>query len=201
MTALSTSALTTLADVKESLGISSGDHTKDNLIIRKINQASKVIENYCDTYFTAQNLVEIYDANPTSMELVLRNRPATVSKLEVRQSNTNDNYWSTIQTTMYFVDSEAGIIKFLDVFWGGWQQWRVTYVGGYSSIPDDIAEACATLASFYVENASSNSQVIHKKEGMREAHYKTAASDDPLDFLGLKTILDVYAQAYLTGLR
>jgi hypothetical protein len=44
-------ALCSLFDVKESMGIASSDQSWDNLIIRKINQATRQIEAYCDRRF------------------------------------------------------------------------------------------------------------------------------------------------------
>lgn len=203
MASLLSYALTTKADVKESLGISSGDTTKDNLIIRKINQATRVIENYCDTHFlNDQTYTEYYDAKNYSSELVLRNRPVvTFTGLYARMTTTNDNHFQTIDTNLYFVDNSAGVVKFLDNFWGSWQQWKVVYTAGYSTIPEDVAEACATLASYYVLNPASGAKVTHEKEGQREIHYQQMSTNNLIKDLGLDSVLDGYSQVYVSGMR
>lgn len=203
MASLLSYALTTVSDVKESLGISSGDHTKDNLITRKINQATRVIENYCDTHFLNDTTyTEYYDSNVYHRDLVLRNRPVvTFTSLQARTTTTNDNTFQTIDTKLYFVDNEAGVVKFLDVFWGDWQQWKIVYTAGYSTIPEDVAEAAATLASYYVQNPASGAKVTQQKEGQREVHYQQMGSNNLIKDLGLDAVLDAYAQQYVSGLR
>lgn len=95
MTALLSYALTTVADVKESLGITSGDHSKDNLITRKINQATRMIENYCDCRFAQTTYTdELYDGHGGN-ELVLRHKPIiSVTSLAYRSSALVRAYWT-----------------------------------------------------------------------------------------------------------
>lgn len=187
-------ALTNLADVKESLGIT--DTSKDNLIIRKINQATKAIESYCGRRFAATVYTNIeYDATNTD-QLILRQRPVvSFTSLETRDSGLNYDSWETIDSELYFVDENASVIDLTFNARGKWNRYRVTYTAGYTTIPDDLAEACASLACYYVQNSDgSDVGVLQKKEGQRELRY----SNGSLNFktimqnLGIDGIIDSY---------
>ena len=209
MTNILTYALTTVADVKETLGIASSNTTKDNLITRKINQATEMIEGYCNRRFKEQtNVVEYYDGGDSG-SLLLRGRPITNTTtflLESRDTSLNDNDFSSINAENYFVDNAAGVVDGLSSFSGRWDRYRVTYSYGYSTIPSDLAEACATLAAYLVNNdASSVAGISGKKEGTREVRYSNNKggydSGNIIDQLGLKITLDRYAEPVISGQR
>lgn len=166
-------ALCTLNDVKESLGISSSDTSSDNLIIRKINAATDMIENFTGRRFklTMYTSVE-YDATNTN-QIVLKQRPITdLAAFGIRDSNQNEDDWETIDSELYFVDSAAGVLDLNFRATGHWNRYRVTYTAGYSVIPADLAEACATLAAFMTQNPTGNiAQVRSKEEGQRRIEY------------------------------
>lgn len=198
MAVLLSYALTTLADVKESLGITDG--SKDNLIIRKINQATEMIEGYCgfdqDHHFAQTTYTdEIFD--PTySNQIVLRARPVTsVTALSARDTNTNESDFTTVDTEDYFINSGAGTLNLLFSTMGGWGRYRVSYVAGFSTIPADLAEACVVLAGYLVENASSSGAAVKRKtEGQRGIEYFEAGQnvDSIFDQLGLDDMLSRY---------
>lgn len=205
MTALLDYALTTVADVKESLGISSGDHSKDNLITRKINQATRMIENYCDCHFAQTTYTdELYDGHGGN-ELVLRNKPLiSVTSLAYRNVPDNEAQFTTVATTDYFINYESGVIKYLVPFTAYFDRWKITYVAGYATIPEDVAEACATLAAFMTLNSTSGANVRRKKEGQREIEYYDItgnAGDSLIEQLGLVDSLAAYASPIISGLN
>ena len=197
MASLLSYALTTLSDVKESLGIASSDTTKDNLIIRKINQATKAIENYCGRRFAATVYTQIEYSATQIDELVLRQRPVvSFTSLEIRDSGLNYDNWETVDSHLYFVDDSAGILKLMFNASGRWNRYRVTYIGGYTTIPEDLAEACASLACYYVQNADgSDVGVAVKKEGQRELRYANGSInfDTISENLGINETLNTYA--------
>ena len=194
MASLLSYALTTVADVKESLGVT--DSSLDNLIIRKINQATRQIEKYCDRHFLASSYVEEYNATQTN-QLVLKQRPViSFSSLEIRDSGLNYNSWETVDSQIYFVDNESGVVSTLYRNSGGFNRYRATYTAGYSTIPEDLAEACASLACYYVNNADgSDVGVARKKEGARELQYANSSLsfDTILQNLGIDATLDAYS--------
>lgn len=199
MAVLLSYALTTKADVKESLGISSGDTTKDNLIIRKINQATRAIEAYCGRRFLETTYTgEEYAATGID-ELVLRQRPvSTLSSFSVRDTSLNQSDWETIDTDLYFLDNSgtSGVLNLLFNANGRWNRYKVTYTAGYATIPEDLAEACVSLACFYVQNSDGGDiGVASKKEGQREIRYSNGGQSfkSILEQLGIDQIIDSYA--------
>lgn len=204
-------ALTSLSDVKETLGIASSVTTYDNLIKRKINQATEMIEGYCGRRFAATDYVEYYDGQVID-QLVLRQRPVnTVTALSYRNTTRNEDTFTAVDPEWYFTDNNAGIIEAIVSFWGGYDRWRVVYNAGYTTIPSDLAEACATLAAYlYSNDASQIAGVTSKKEGTREIQYGNskvqwgtdgASANNVITQLGLQVTLDRYSEKFINGLR
>jgi hypothetical protein len=191
-------ALTSLADVKESLGMDSGNTSNDNLIIRKINQATEMIERYCGgrRFKSTTYTDEEYDAT-NSDQLVLRQRPVSVlTSLSYRESSDNINSWEVINNDYYFLDSDAGVVDLTFNAVGRWNRYKATYTAGYTTIPADLAEACATLAAYMVENGSGGTGIKKKQEGSRSVEYfnlSLTQSGSLIEQLNLDDILDTYS--------
>lgn len=210
MASLSSYALTNLADVKETAGIASGDTSWDNLIIRKINQSTEMIEGWCNRRFLATDYVEYYDST-YSEQLILRQYPViNLTTIEARDTTLNDSSFNTVVSDMYFTDTNAGIIDAVSQFWGKYDQWRVTYRAGYATIPYDLAEACATLASYLaVNDPSQTAGIARKREGAREIQYGNARFVTPdtsgaevlFTELGILPTLQRYSSQALGSLR
>lgn len=206
MATLVDDALTTVADVKESLGISSGDNSKNNLIIRKINQATSMIKNYTGREFKSATYTEYVDATGTD-QIVLRNRPITaITSIGSLSSFDNQDNFDSYQSTDYFfrlgsTDANAGVIDATFNFSGGYDQYKVVYVAGYSAtnwpsaVPADLQEAAASLASFLVSNGTSGTNVKIKQEGQRRIEFFDAQTQGNSLFqqLGIDEILDAYS--------
>lgn len=198
MAVLLSYALCTLPDVKESLGIDAGDTTNDNLIIRKINQATEMIEKYCGGRRFASTVYtdEEYDAT-NSDQLVLKNRPIIAfTGLDSSDGTTNTGSWSTVNSEFYFRDNTAGVLDLTFNASGKWNRYRVTYTAGYAIIPSDLAEACVTLASYLYENATSGTGVKKKQEGGRSIEYfdptSGGGSGDIFEQLNIDDVLKPY---------
>jgi phage gp36-like protein len=185
MATLVSYALTNLADVKESLGLPGSDHTKDNLIIRKVNAATDMIESFCGRRFlsTTYNNIE-YDAN-NALQLILNQRPITdFASLDIRDTSFDINDWETVNPQLYFVDAAAAVIDLNFRAIGRWNRYRVTYTAGYDTVPNDLAEACASIAAYLTINARGEIGVIEKQEGQRRARYND----------GIKGLKDLFSQ-------
>lgn len=199
-------ALTNLADVKETLGITGS--SQDNLIIRKINQATEIIVGYCNRRFDEQTgVVEYYDGRIED-QLLLRNRPITTTttfKLEARDTSLNDDDFTEVPTDEYFIDREAGVIDGVAGFWGRYDRWRVTYSYGYATIPSDIAEACVDLSGFLYSNNPSDANVQSKEEGTRKITFASGKAGGTMEDiyvqLGIKPTLDRYCEIVISGQR
>lgn len=194
-------ALTSLADVKESLGIPSSDHTYDNLIIRKINAATIAIEKYTGRHFASTTYTdEEYDTTHTN-QIILKQRPVTnLASLGSRDTSLNEGQFDTTEANLYFLDANSGVLDLNFTTVGSWNRYRVTYTAGYTTIPDDIAEACASLAAYYFNNANATSvNVTEKREGQRSLKYGGTSGSGGLTFetiigqLGIDTILASYS--------
>lgn len=199
MAVLLSYALCSLEDVKEILGISSSDTSKDNLIIRKINQATEMIERYTGRRFKATDYTnEEYDASGSD-QLILKQRPInSLTAFGVRDTSQNESDWTETETELYFYDANAGVMDLLFSTTGHWNRYRVTYNAGYTTIPADIAEACAQLAAFLVENGTSGTNVKSKQEGQRKIEYfdtnnTTGNSNSLFAQLNIDEILNSYA--------
>lgn len=200
MATLQTYALTTVADVKELLGISSGDSSKNNLIIRKINQSTAMIETWCnlprDHHFaeTAYTQEEYNGSN--SRNLILRMNPVNSGEtftLERRNTTLNESSWETIDTEFYHIDYKIGMIEAVFLFLPSPHLYRVTFTAGYSTIPDDLAEACAIISAHYVENATSGTNVASKSEGQRSiSYFQPTEGQSLIQSLGIDDILSRY---------
>lgn len=204
MAILATYALCSVEDVKEILGIDSGDHSKDNLIIRKINMATEMIESYCNLsyghHFKETTYTdEVYDGY-NGLEMVLRMYPVSVlTSFSFRESSENTNNWQVIDTEDYFPNLNRGVIN---GYPGGtrFSSFRVTYTAGFSTIPWDLAEACATVAAYYIENSTSGTTVKRKQEGQREIEYfpiagsssSGSSGDTIIEQLNLDGVLNRY---------
>ncbi len=204
MTALSPEALTSVADVKELLGITGS--IQDNLITRNINYATKIILNYCGvTSFNSTAYVEYYDGIGGN-ELVLRNKPVIdMTSVEWRDEAGNNASFELLDTEDFFVDEEAGIIKSLIGLGGTYHNWKITYTAGYATIPDDLAEACARMAAYMLENGTAGTSIKSKQEGQRKVEYfdsSTASGNSSLiESLGLDDILRPYCDVAISGLN
>lgn len=193
-------ALTTVADVKESLGIDAGNTSQDNLIIRKINQATLMIEGFCNLPYnhhfketTYTN--EEYDGTGSN-QLVLKMRPVTsISSFQYRDTVDNQDNWSDTESEDYFSNLSAGVLDLLNTQTNNFNAYRVTYTAGFSTIPADLAEACVMLASALVENSSSGTAIKRKREGQREVEYFQSGStgtDSLIESLGIDDMLSRY---------
>ncbi len=200
MATLLSYALTTVADVKELLGIDAGDSTKNNLIIRKINQSTLMIESFCSKpngqhFASTVYTDEEYDGTGTN-QLSLRNRPViTFTSFSERNTTENDSSWSVIDTELYFVDNNAGVIDCNFTLNQNWNLYKVTYTAGYTDIPADLAEACATLAAYLVDNATTGTSIKSKEQGPKKIEYFDNSSGQSLiESLGIDDMLVRYIE-------
>jgi hypothetical protein len=196
MPSLAANALTTLADVKESLGLSSGDSSKNNLINRKINQVSQQLENYCERVFHAADYTEYYTGTLID-QLVLNQRPVnSLTTLSYRTSAANLTDFIDIDSSYYFLDSTSGIVNMTFAAYGRWQRWKVVYNAGYTTIPNDLAEAANILACYFVNNPDGfDIGKMRITEGQRSIQYQRQALTfkSILEQLGLDQTIDQYA--------
>lgn len=196
MASLYTYALCSVADVKESLGISGS--SQDNLIIRKINQATDIIESFCnlprDHHFKQATYTNEYYDGSSSNTLTLKMVPVTtITSFKRHDSPESGSSYSDVESNLYYSDLSSGVIKLLFNTTNDWNGYSITYTAGYSTIPYDLQEACVTLAGYFVQNGSAGTNVKRKQEGARSIEYfQQQGSTSLLEDLGLDDQLNRY---------
>ena len=135
--------------------------------------------------------------------IILKNRPIVgTPTLSVRDTNLNEDDFDAVDANIVFTDASAGILNLDFRAVGRWSAYKVTYQAGYTTIPEDLAEACASLACFYVQNADgSDIGVAQKKEGLRELRYANGNQSfhSIAQQLGVDGIIESYANYPITG--
>lgn len=147
---LNTNALTTVARVKTFLEISVA--TYDSILESLINMATDFVERECDrTFVSTAYSNELYDGTGTK-RLLLKHFPVSSSAtftLEQRDTDLRDAYWSAIDSNLYHVDYETGIVEFIGrSFVEVPDKYRVSYTAGYAFKND--AAPLVTLESLKI---------------------------------------------------
>lgn len=142
-------AITTLANVKEALGISGSD--SDALITNLIARTQARMERYCNRKFERSTYTdEAGDADGTGTILVKNPPIASVASVTVRSSGST---YTTIPAADYDFDADDNGRVILLNGWGtGWRHgcgksgtfgqginsYKITYDGGYASGADEL---------------------------------------------------------------
>lgn len=204
MADLYTYALTDVASVKELMGIASSNTSRDNLIKRKINQATDIIEGYCllpyNHHFKEQEYTdELYEGTGGNT-LLLGMRPLTAVSSFSYGDGIGGTSFNTLTSDDYAFDSDSGRLLLNFNAWGGFNSYRVSYTAGFSTIPSDLAEACAMLAANLVEGGTGGAAIQRKREGAREVQYAVSLTSKTLiDQLGLGGTLNRYVRVSVGG--
>jgi len=192
-------ALISLADVKEGLGIT--DSSQDNLLTRYINQATDMIERFCNGRRFKQTTYtdEEYSGSETQY-LDLKNYPvSSITKLERRTSSDYSvSDFDDIDTSDYILnqanENDYGQIYYPAGFLNGIRNYRVTYVAGYSAIPNDLEEACGKLVSYLLKTANKNEGIKSETLGRYSVTYDKGSYNKDRIFqeAGIIDILESY---------
>jgi len=160
--------LTTLASVKEYLGIKSVDNNSDAVINTVISNVSKLIKNYCGRDLVSTSYTEYYNGNG-KRHLRVKQYPIT----EITEINDDDdNVWDST-TEIVLTDvlyssktsgaelANLGIVALRDnVFSLGLANIKISYTAGYSSIPSDLELAAKRLVGANLKEGKENGLVI-----------------------------------------
>lgn len=154
--------------MKAYLGIT--DTSEDPLIDDWILAAQAQIERYCNRAFDSATYTQYYDGN-NKRSIVLRNTPVT-SVTSISYMTAVDTY-TAFDATTYTVNADSGVVQLASTwsnalwlagiesptgFQKGNKAIKAVYVGGYSTIPADLSQACIELvAKIRGGNASQRS--------------------------------------------
>jgi uncharacterized phiE125 gp8 family phage protein len=140
-------ALVALLSVKEHLGITEADTSKDNMITRMINASSQMIENYIGRKVLSRTYTEYYDGRGND-RILLDNYPIiSVAELWDDSGSTFTNTANKFAASDFgfeVADSEKVGILLLngEMFGKGVRNIKVIYDAGYATTPYIIQEAC-----------------------------------------------------------
>lgn len=161
---------TTLANVKEYLGIVTTATKDDSLLGKLISRASSFICNYCTTTFLLANYTEQRDGND-SMRLMLRNLPvAAVTALTIDGQAIPPG--GNSQKNGFWCDDTFVYVKGYR-FNRGMCNINVAYSAGFATLPTDIEDVCINM----VANKYKRKDRIGKvSEGMagQQTNYSTS---------------------------
>jgi len=206
---LNTQALTTVARFKSYVGITVP--TYDTKIEILINIVTDFIEKYCDRRFRETTYTnQIHDGHG-SPQLLLQQYPVNTRnafQLDERDTDLNENQWSSVETNLYHIDYTAGLLeligrKFAEVP----RKYQVTYTAGYAfdnTTPGATLESlgigelewvCWELVNDLYKNAGSVTGVMSESIGNYSVSYGglTANGLNPLH----KSVLDKYKRPHL----
>lgn len=213
--ALTDHALTTLATVKEELGVSgSGD---DDFLNRAINAASDAIRRYCDRIFYYEEDIEESVRGFGQTRLIVSRTPIVGTISSITYEGT------ALDTTTYSVeDANAGIIyreygfNWTAQLGGGAlgeglpgtekSSYVVTYTGGYytpkqydddsgedRSLPWDLEDACIQLVTARYRAKGRDPRINQERLKSWQANYGTMTTDRTHQIpMAIRAILNPY---------
>ena len=146
--------LTTLASLKTYLKIT---HSNDDTTLEDlINEASDIIEQYCDRAFKAATVTE-YVNGVTTGKIIPRLYPInSITSIAYASGDLDNPTWNLLESeTDYILDQYSGIVNVGGMF-AGTRNYRIIYNGGYATLPDDVVRACKIIAAAEYNRSSSD---------------------------------------------
>lgn len=180
----------TRAEVKEFIGIDSGNTTYDDFINSMLTNSSSIIKSYLGRDIVQATYTDHYYDGDGSDTLILRQYPIiSVTSLYddpdrdfgsdslLDEDPNGDRDFLIVNKNE--IDNE-GIIRRIQggIFYKGKQNIKITYVGGYSSanVPADIKQAQIQLVTFFYNNRGNNLNIKSFKLGNYSVTYKDNAN-------------------------
>lgn len=150
-------AYITNADLKESLGISSSDSTKDDIVTYAVDAAISFIDNYTGRSFSLDSNAtsRIYVPTPCD-DFLATDDIGSTSGLVVENGDITGSTWTTVDSATYEAFPLNSIIKGKPIVgftmltgWGvnPYARIRVTAKWGWPEVPDEIAQAALLQAA------------------------------------------------------
>jgi len=191
--AIESYALISLDDVKTLLGIT--DDSEDASLTLLINNASDIIESYCNDrrFASTVHTNEEYDGTGTG-HLALKDYPVTtLTQVDRRSGDFKTPGWDSIEEEhIKLLDNGTdgpGQVYYSGGFSKGIRNYRVTYTAGYATIPHDLQLACLQIVAWLRNRIKSTGM---KSETLGEYSYTKSDEEKNLKQLGLDEVLDKY---------
>lgn len=161
-----------------------GSTIADSVVTSAIAAAQAAMERYCGRDaggFESATVTEYFDGTGRD-HLQLTQWPITsITSVSYR---TGKSSWSAIEASTYDVTTRGrlyllGCVPSWDgmdsVFSEGTQNWKVVYVGGYSSLPADLVNVCRKITTSLLESRNADPALQSESVG---AYSWTAGSAD-----------------------
>lgn len=174
--------LTTLAIVKEEVGVTDG--ASNGILQRYLSSASAAVAQYCNRMFTAETIKDEFfvqrDCWPHGIDV----ERLQLSRWPVSSiTSITENDVALVENTDFRIDAANGQLIRLDD--GGYPRiWpvypiSVVYVGGFSKIPLDVADAVIRMVKARW-NARGRDPYLRQESvaGVYEAQYWIATGSD-----------------------
>lgn len=195
--------LITLDDYKLLEGVSSTQY--DEKFETLITSVSKLVRTYCnnefDAYATSPGVTDVFDIQWDSYVVQLKHSPViSITNVFERRAQSSDYEElfkdGTNNKYEWYLDTVSdSIFRTLDS--GKYKNWpqgvgsvKVTYLAGYTAIPDDLKLAIADLITYYHKDEWKERQSIGS--ATREGAGSSAIRNDPGFPDHIRRILDIY---------
>lgn len=158
---LNPNALISLAEAKSHLNIPVADTSQDTRVEDFIDAASQHIETATQRIIYQKTHTHYFDGKNQS-RILLREYPAS------KPTSVNVDYCWTfgpdteIASTMFDQDNDIFVIH-KNVFPLGNRNVKITYVAGYSPIPDDLKQACKMLVELFYSSRNDKRLGVESK--------------------------------------
>ena len=158
--------LTTLADVKQYLGIKSADTANDALLTMLITAASVAIEAWCSTSFGMYSVTLRQSGSGTRIMPVDKLPIISVQRVAIGQIGSSPREIPSASSDIdgyFFDESSIRLTEGAGKFWRGIPV-TVQYTAGYEQVPADIALVAIELVARKFkgrERAGKTSEQIH----------------------------------------
>ena len=163
-TTIEASELVTLSDVKAHLYITHSDD--DTYLTALIPKARKQIENYCTVAIGSQTKVWTFDGDGIC-EYQIPFHPI-ISITSVAQKTDIATYTALVSNTDYEIDGQ--LFQTIKPFSSG--RFKVTYVCGYVTLPEDLKQSILVQVAYLYENRAENVNGLCKMAKEIARNYK-----------------------------
>lgn len=171
-------AITSVADTRLFLGYT--DSSKDEQIKLMINIATDMIESYTGRRFFQTTYTNQLINGSGEKTLLLPQYPVTTfTSLGKNGAYDNSADWEDLDAEDYFLDEASGILSGVSRFSLGVENYRATYVAGYTAanMPWDLQWACMRLVKVLM-NQRDAAGIKSERLGDRQVTYSEESTGE-----------------------
>lgn len=143
-----------LLELKTYLGITTA--SEDALLTMLLDSANDFVEGYIGREIASASYTEYFDGDG-QREILLNNYPvASITSFEENTGTLNVPVWTAIDASTYKLSPNVGKIFMYCFKRRGFQNYKVVYTAGYTTIPGDIKLATLKIASGYYNRRTTD---------------------------------------------